>query len=327
MVSPIKEREDGSMKTWQANILLLITAMIWGISFVATEEILKYLSPLHMQVYRFGIASVVASIVFYKKLKNVNKKVIIYGFIIGSVYFLGMSLQTFGLQDTTVPKNAFITVTNVIWVPIVGLVLFKIRPKAHYFIGLAIIIIGFFILLFQVDIFNLTNSLHTLADQMNITFGDFLTLLCSFAFAAHIILSGRFVKSEDPILILLFQLYISTILSFLASLFMDKPITSIPFEMITLSLPSLFVLAILSSIVSYAFQLIAQQYVPANNASVLMSLESLFATLFAVLLGSILFSSSIALASIIITFGIIMAETGFKFKGKSEVDSNETMAG
>lgn len=302
------------MKKWQANSLLLITAMIWGASFVATEEILKYFSPLHMQVFRFGIASIVASIVFYKKLLNINKTVVIYGVVLGAVFFLAMTLQTYALLDTTVPKNAFITVTNVLWVPLAGFVVYKIRPKKHFFIGLAIILLGFFILLFQVDIFNLANSLHSLEEQMNITFGDFLTLLCSFAFAAHIVLSGRFVADEDPIVILIFQLYASTILSLIMSFFMGAPITSITLESIISSLPYLFVLAILSSIVAYGFQLIAQQYVPANNASVLMSLESLFATLFAVLLGSIYFSSSIALATIIITLGIIMAETGFKFK-------------
>ncbi|MDF9867627.1 drug/metabolite transporter (DMT)-like permease [Bacilli bacterium PM5-3] len=302
------------MKTWQANICLVIVAMIWGAGFVATEQALKFLEPLQMQIFRFGIAALIVTVVFFKRLKNASKQSIIYGSIIGLVFFIAMTFQTFGLTDTTVPKNAFITVTNVVWVPLISFIIFKIKPKAYLLYGIIVMLVGFFFLIFEVDIFNLSSSLASLSSQMNVTFGDFLTLICAIAFAAHIILGGRFVKDEDPITILIFQLYVSTILSIVLSCFMEgSPLNIEPSNLVS-ALPSLTFMAVFSSVISFALQLIAQQYVPAANTAVICSTESLFASIFAVLLGSVPLTSSLVISSFVITIGIIWAETGFKFK-------------
>ncbi|MDL2211946.1 DMT family transporter [Erysipelotrichaceae bacterium OttesenSCG-928-M19] len=303
------------MKTWQANILLIIVAMIWGAGFVATEESLRYLEPLQMQIFRFGIAAVIATIVFYKRVLKASKRAIIYGSIIGLAFFAAMTFQTFGLTDTTVPKNAFITVTNVIWVPLFLLIFLKVKPKMHLLYGVIVILIGFFFLLFDINIFDLGASFSNLAQQMNITFGDFLTLLCAFGFAIHIILSGKFVANEDPITILIFQLYISTILSIILCFIMEgNPVTNIATSNLLAAMPALVFMAVFSSLIAFGLQLIAQQYVPASNTAIICSLESLFASLFAVVLGSVPLTSSLVIAAFVITFGIILAETGFNFK-------------
>ena len=302
------------MKTWQANIMLVLVAMIWGAGFVATEEALKYLDPLQMQIFRFGIAAIIVSIIFFKKIKNASKSAIIYGSVIGIVFFAAMTLQTFGLTDTTVPKNAFITVTNVIWVPLIVFLVFKIKPKAYLLYGIIVMMIGFFFLIFEVDIFNLSNSIATLSGQMNATFGDFLTLLCAVGFALHIILCDRSVKNEDPMVILSFQLYVSTILSIVMCCFMEgSPLEMAPANIMS-AMPALVFMAVFSSLLAFAMQLIAQQYVPAANTAIICSMESLFASLFAVIIGSVALTSSLVIAAIVITIGIIWAETGFKFK-------------
>ncbi|MEG0283978.1 MAG: DMT family transporter [Erysipelotrichales bacterium] len=302
------------MKKWQANIMLVIVAMIWGAGFVATEETLKYLEPLQLQILRFGIAAVVACIIFHKKLFNASKKAIIYGSIIGVVFFLAMTLQTFGLKDTTVPKNAFITVTNVIWVPLFSFIFLKVKPHSYLLLGIVIMLIGFFFLIFEINIFDLGSSLANLQSQMNITWGDFLTLLCAFAFATHIILGGRFVADEDPITILIFQLIVSTILSIVLSFIMEGNPLAVPMENYKNALLPCIFLAIFSSLISFGFQLIAQQYAPAANVAIICSTESLFASFFAVLLGSVVFTSSLLIAAIVITIGVVYAETGFKFR-------------
>lgn len=305
------------MKTWKANILLLIVAFIWGAGFVATEESLKYLEPLQMQIFRFGIAAVAATIIFHKKLLNASKRAIIYGSIIGVVFFAAMTFQSFGLVYTTVPKNAFITVINVVWVPILCFIIFKVKPKSYLLYGIIVMIIGFFFLIFEVDLFDLGNSLSNLKAQMNLNIGDLLTLICSVGFAMHVILGGEFVKKEDPITILIFQLYTSTILSIILSFIMEGNPLNIQASNLLNAMPALVFMAIFSSLISFSLQLIAQQYVPAANTSVICSLESLFASFLAVLLGSVALSSSLVIASLVITIGIIWAETGFNFKSSS----------
>ncbi|MDR1781971.1 MAG: DMT family transporter [Bacilli bacterium] len=302
------------MKTWQANIALLIVTMIWGLGFVATDEALKFLPPMQMQIFRFGIAAIIMMIVFYKKLIKASKKAIIYGLVIGTIFFIGMTLQTFGLKDSTVPKNAFLTVTNVVFVPLIAFVLYKRIPKNYLWYGIFVMLIGFFFLLFQFDIFNISNSIQDLKSQSHITFGDFLSLLCGFAFAFHFIAAEKFVKDEDPIVIVMFQLIVSTILSIILAFFIEGNPANLEVNNFVLALPSLLYMAIFSSIISFILQLVAQKYVPASNTAVICTLESMFAAIFAVILGRTALSSSLIIGGLLITIGIIWAETGFNFK-------------
>ncbi|WP_423364139.1 DMT family transporter [Mycoplasma sp. P36-A1] len=301
------------MKTYQANILLILAAMFWGMGFVATDVTNKYISPVQMQFMRFGIASIICMVLFRNKWLKVSKKSIIYGVLIGVAFFFAMTAQNYGLAQTTVPKNAFITITNVIWVPLIGWVLFKKKPPLHILKGVIVMLIGFFFLVFDIDIFNLSNSLTSLSSQLNLTFGDFLTLICAFGFAAQIILSDIFVKDEDPITLLIFQLLTSTVLSFIFSLIVDGNPLNIPMENLQPTILPIVFMAIFPTIISFGAILVAQQYVSASNTAIICSTESLFATFFAIVLGSTPFSSGLIIGGIIITIGIIWAETGFNF--------------
>ena len=307
------------MKKWQASLMLITVAMLWGAGFIATDESLKYLEPLQMQIFRFGIGAVILSLLFFKRLKNASKRAIIYGIILGFILFVAMSFQSFGLDNTTVPKNAFLTVTNVVWVPIILAFVLKIKPKAYLFYGTVVILIGFFFLLFDIDFLNLTTSFANLHQQMNINFGDFLSLVGGILFAVHIILCGRFVGKEDPITMLIFQLVISTIFSMVLSFIFEGPFSSMGTNNFINALPALLFMAIFSSIIAFGMQLTAQKYLQASTAAILCSLESLFAAIFAIIVGNVALTSSLIIAAIVITFGIIWAETGLKFQEKSEL--------
>jgi drug/metabolite transporter (DMT)-like permease len=302
------------VKIWKANILLVIVTMIWGMGFVATDEALRFLPPMEMQIFRFGIAALIMMIIFNKKLRQASKKAIIYGAIIGIIFFLAMTLQTFGLKDSTVPKNAFLTVTNVVFVPIIGLILYKLKPKNYLWYGIIVMLVGFFFLLFQFDIFNINNSLNNLKSQSYITFGDFLSLLCGIGFAFHFICAEKFVKDEDPIIIVMFQLIVSTILSIILAFVMNENPLAIDGTNFIKAVPALLYMAIFSSIISFVLQLTAQKYVPASNTAIICTLESVFAALFSVLLGRTDLTLSLIMGGILITIGIIWAETGFNFK-------------
>ncbi|MDL2211945.1 DMT family transporter [Erysipelotrichaceae bacterium OttesenSCG-928-M19] len=307
------------MKTWKANALLVIVAAIWGTGFIGSSYVLQYLEPFQMQVFRFGMASIIMSIAFYKKIINANRQTIIYGVIIGIVFFIAFTLQNYGLKETTIPKNAFISVTNVVWVPIIMYFIYKIKPKGYLFTGLFMMLIGFFFLMFDIDIFNLKDSLNNLAQQMNVNIGDFFSLLGAIVFAFRFILSSKFVKEEDPITILIFQLYVSTLLAFCFSMTIDGPnfVNNLSLNGFVDILPMLSYLAIVNSLIAYILLFTVQQYTSATNTAIICSLESLFASFFAVIIGTVALTSSLVIAAFIITFGIVLAETGFNFKRKS----------
>lgn len=305
------------MKVWKANLMLLIVAIIWGGGFVATDLSLEHLSPSVMQFLRFGIGALILLIVKFNSLKKVTKKTVIYGCILGTVFFLGMTLQTFGLTETTVSKNAFFTTTNVIFIPFIMLIFFKRKPSVHLLLGVIMMMVGFFFLLFDIDIFNLQESLASLSTLLNFNSGDFLSLLCAIAFSWHIVLAGKFVSTEDPFMILLFQLAASAVLSGIMAFVLED----VPFETFTMEnikatmLPVLF-MAVFSSVISFGMQLYAQQFVPPSNTAIICSLESLFAMIFAVLMGIDPLTAALVIGAIIITLGVIYAETGFKRGGE-----------
>lgn len=313
------------MKVWQANTLILFAAIFFGLGFVATDVSIQYMSPLQMQAIRFCLSSLICLVIFYKKWTKASKASIIKGCLIGVAYFFAITAQNYGLESTTVPKNAFITVTNMAWVPLIGWLLFKKKPAAHIWYGIILMLIGFAFLIFDIDIFNLEHSLANLESQMNLTFGDFLTLVCSFGFAIHLIISDLFVQDEDPITLLIFQLITSSVLSLVFTYLVDGSLTQIPLENFKAAFLPILFMAIFPTICSFGFMLVAQQYVSASNVAIICSTESLFATLFAIILGNTPFASSLLIGGVIITIGIIWAETGFKFKqgiDTSDVNKN-----
>ncbi|MEG0687006.1 MAG: EamA family transporter, partial [Erysipelotrichales bacterium] len=207
-------------------------------------------------------------------------------------------------------------VLNVAIVPIIMFVVFKVKVAKHFFVGVMMMIIGFFILVFNVDIFHLASSLNSLKDQAHLVLGDYLTLLSSFIFALHIVLIGYFVRKEDPINLVIIQLSVALILSALTCIINGEPIIHIEPTEFKAALPAIAYLSF-SAAFGFSGQIAFQKYLPASNSALIFSTESLFASLTSVFLGFEPFSSGLLIGGIIITLGIVMAETGFKFKERT----------
>lgn len=302
------------MKLWKANLILLTITMIWGYGFIATDVALDNgLTTPQIQVIRFGLAAILIAIIFHKQIFTSTKNEMKYGIILGLFFAAGMTLQTYGLQFTVVSKSSFITVTNVVFVPILLFIFAKVRPKAYLWYGIITMLIGFVILTFKIDIFNLSGSIKNLDVLTSVNQGDFLTLLGAIAFAIHIILTGRFVKNERAFPILFFQLVAATLISFVLGSISNEGMFSINTQALTDSIFPLAFMIVFSSVVSFGGQLVVQKHVPATNVALIFSTEALFATFFAIILGYEPYELSIIIGAIVITTGIIWAETNFEF--------------
>ena len=106
-------------------ILLLITAIVWGGGFVAVSKAVDAFGPLYIVAIRFGIASILISIVFFKKFKEIKSDDIKCGAMIGTFLFGGFALQTAGAIYIEVGKLSFLTALNVLIVPFFAAVIFK----------------------------------------------------------------------------------------------------------------------------------------------------------------------------------------------------------
>ena len=106
-------------KSFWAKIALLGAALIWGTSFVVMKNSVDVFPTPILLGMRFSLGCGVLCIVFYKKLKLLNKQYFIQGGIIGCALFLAYFTQTLGLTDTTPGKNAFLTAAYCVMVPFI----------------------------------------------------------------------------------------------------------------------------------------------------------------------------------------------------------------
>ncbi|MEK4628690.1 MAG: DMT family transporter [Solibacillus sp.] len=286
------------MQKYKGEILMLITAVMWGSGFVGMAIGLEHWTVFQLMAGRFLLASAILTIIFYKKLKLITKSVLWKGAVLGAILFTAFALQTMGLEYTTPSKNAFLTAINVIIVPIIAYVIYKRRIDRFEFVaaGVAIVGIGFL----------------SLQDSLTINIGDMLSIICAVAFAFDIFYTNVFVKTEDALALTIVQFYTSAILSVIAVLILGE----IPTTASTQGIGIIIYLAVFCTAVAYVCQNIGMQYANPTKSAIILSTESLFGTLFSVILLNELLTGRMIVGCILIFFAILFAEVKPTFKRK-----------
>ncbi|MEG0471051.1 MAG: DMT family transporter [Solibacillus sp.] len=286
------------MQKYRGEILMLITAVMWGSGFVGMAVGLEYWTVFQLMAGRFLLASIILSVIFYKKLKLITKSVLWKGAVLGAILFGAFTLQTMGLEYTTPSKNAFLTALNVIIVPIIAYVIYKRRIDRFEFIaaGVAIVGIGFL----------------SLQDSLTINFGDFLSILCAFGFAFDIFYTNVFVKTEDALALTIVQFYTATILSIAGVLALGEVPTTYSSEGIYIIL----YLAVFCTAVAYVCQNIGMQYANPTKSAIILSTEALFGTIFSVWLLSEIVTGRMLIGCLLIFAAILFAEVKPTFRRK-----------
>lgn len=286
-------------KSLYADMALVLVAVIWGSGFVVTKNGLDDMTPLFMNAMRFIIASILMSIVFFKKLKTAKKSDIIAGAIIGSFLFSAFAAQTVGLQFTTASKQSFLTATNVVMVPFLFWFISKRKPHNLEILATFITLVGIGFL--------------TLEGGVALNNGDLLTLLCALLFAAHITSIGHFSKRHDPIVLTILQFIFAAIFSIILAV----PLEPINLEISNQGWFTVLYLGGMSTLVAFLIQNIAQKYTTSTHTAIILSLEAVFGTLFSILLLGELFTMKMVVGSAVIFVGIITAETKWEFLKKT----------
>ncbi|MBW8351415.1 DMT family transporter [Bacillus sp. IITD106] len=279
------------MKKYLGEIALLITAIIWGSGFVASAVALDHYSPYQMMAIRFLVGGVILSAFFFKKLKQLNRRIVLKGMFLGTILYIAFALQTVGLQFTTPSKNAFLTAVNVVIVPFIGYLLYKKRLDRFELVGAFLAMTGV--------------GLLSLQDSFKINIGDTLSLLCAVAFAFHIFYTAKYVKNEDPILLTLAQLLTAAVIGIIVVIFKGEGTMAMDGEAL---LPVLY-LGIFSTTIAYLLQTSAQKYISETKAAIFLSTESLFGMIFSVIILNEIVTTKMVLGAVIILFAIILSET------------------
>lgn len=255
----------------RGNILLLITALIWGTAFVAQSEGMNYVEPFTYNAVRTllgGITLLPVLAVFRIKGTDTEKKhtasvkvSIKGGILCGLVLFAASSFQQWGLTITTAGKAGFITALYIIIVPLIELVVYR-RSSVLVWICVAIAAAGFWLLCIK--------------EGFTLGKGDGLVLCCAFFFAVHIMVIDYFCdKKCDGLLMSCIQFFTAGILMTICMFIFEKP----DLQCILNAKYTILYAGIMSSGVAYTLQIIGQKSTNPTSATLIMSLESVFAAL------------------------------------------------
>lgn len=252
-------------KPFWAKLGLLFITVIWGSAFVVVKDVTSSMPPSYIIVIRFGISTVCLGLIFWKRLSGIGRTELAGGLIIGIFNVFGFELQTYGLQKTTAGNSAFLTAVYCVIVPFLYWAVKKKKPGFYNILSAFLCIAGV--------------GLLSLKSGFTVNPGDMLSLLCGLSFAVQIVAIDIFTGKCDPILLTVTQSAATALLALPIALCFEPFPTSLGTETVF----SLLYVALFSTMLAFLLQMVCQKYVAPSQASLIMSLESVFGTICGIL--------------------------------------------
>lgn len=274
--------------TWAWKLSLAACAAIWGGSFVVMKDTLDVIPPAWLMTIRFLASTLIVGGLFWRSLRdNLDLSHVVMGALLGVASGSAFVVQNVGLDDTTPGRNAFLTATYCVMVPFINWLVTRRRPAANNLVAALLAIVGV--------------GLVALGDDLSLIMsrGDWLTLAAAALFAVHIVLVARFSSAHDVMTLTVVQLAVSAVVALVTALATENPPDPAIFSSADVWL-SLGYLVLLSSCVCMVVQNLGQAHVPPAQASLLLSLESVFAVAC-----SVLFYHEVVTPRIAVGFGTI----------------------
>ena len=247
-----------------ANILLILTTLLWGTSFIITKTLTQEVPIFLYLGIRFSIA-IIGFIPYLIRIKRMNKKILLFGTLTGLMYYFAIVFQTLGIQTTTAGKAAFITGLSTIMVPFITWLGFRKAIKNRVWLAVIISISGMVFLLLE--------------GESGIIIGDFLVLLCAVLYALFIVLNDKYVRTVDVYLYSMIQLIVISVLSFGGSFLLSET-----YDLMNVSLPFWLIFIYMGLAVTtgtFIFQNWSQQHQGPTQTAIIFTLEPVFAVIFA----------------------------------------------
>ncbi len=246
------------------SLLLFLTALIWGTSFVSQAKGMESMGPFTFTAARSVLGgTVLLPIVLLRserRKKEQDLRTLIIGGICCGLALTGASLfQQFGVMHTTVGKSGFITALYIIFTPILGIFI-KRKASAVIWIGALIAVAGMYLLCID--------------GELALSTGDLLVLVCSLLFAVHILVIDHFSPLADGVTLSCIQFYTCAVVSGVLAFLWEQP----SWEQLADGAASLLYAGVLSNGVAYTLQIVGQKNMNPTAAALILSLESVIAT-------------------------------------------------
>jgi drug/metabolite transporter (DMT)-like permease len=283
-----------------AKPMLFSAALIWGTSFFIMKNALDVMPVYYLLALRFTAGAVLLSLVCWKKWKDFTWDYLWRGAVIGGFLFLAYTVQTYGLARTTPSKNAFLTAVYCVMVPFLYWAVMKAKPDRYNIAAALLCVTGV--------------GLVSLNGDLSVNFGDILTLIAAFFYAAHIVAVAKVSPEKDIYLLTIFQFAFAALYAWIGGFDNERfPVQAIMDPAVYLPLAYLCVLC---TTVALLFQNVGQVWSDPASASVILSLESVFGVLFSVMCYGDRVTLPMGLGFVCIFVAVVCSETKFSFLHK-----------
>jgi drug/metabolite transporter (DMT)-like permease len=298
----------------KADGLLLLTAVIWGTAFSAQRSGMESIGPFAFNAVRFAIGALsVLPLLFVSRYRarraglsatprpGLGRK-LAYAGIAGTVLFCGTSLQQVGLVTTTAGNAGFITALYVVLVPLVGIVFGK-RSGPRIWAGAVLALAGLYIL--------------SVGSDFSVSAGDLLELAGAFFWTLHILVVGRYGSRMDGLELAVGQYLTCAALSLVGALAFE----SAPFAGTLAAAAPILYGGVCSTGIAFTLQIYAQKSAHPAHASIILSLESLFAAIGGIILLGEPLTSRLAIGGVLMLAGTIVSQLEPTRRAAAEVEA------
>lgn len=263
------------MKKFWGSMAMLTATVLWGVAFSAQSSGMKFVEPMIFTSLRslVGVLSLIVVIMVFDlctekrltvwgsaKSKAGQRELLLGGLWCGLVISAASVCQQYGLKYTTAGKTGFLTALYIVFVPLLGIFLGrKTTPVLWLAVGLA-----------------LGGSYLLCGGIGNVGKGEWFVIACAVLYSVHIMVIDRYAAKCDCIRLSCLQFMVATVMTALASRLSGEPWV---LEKITAALPFWVFCGVGSSAIAFTLQMVSQKYLHPVTATLLMSLESVFAVL------------------------------------------------
>ena len=283
------------MKKSTAILMLIVVTIIWGGGFIGIKMALDGgMTAGTLNMARGFIFTAIVFGAFHQHILDMSKEELVNGILVGTFNALGFITQAVGALYTTPSNSSFLTTTNVVMVPFMAWAIFKVRPKLRNLVAVVVCMAGMGVL---------TGAFET---EFILNIGDLYTVVGALFFGLSIVFlakqpeGGHFSTGAFMMGITLFMAgAVYTVL------FEDISLSAIPWAKVIW--PVLY-LAVGSNFVAQSMQIVAQRYLSASTACLILMLEGVFGSVFSVLFGYEPFTVNLLLGGGLIVCSLILSE-------------------
>ncbi len=274
----------------RAEAALVWNTVVWGATFVVVKSALTQISPMLFLSLRFSLATLVLVAVMGRKIRWAWRPAAA-GALVGVFLFSGYVFQTLGLRLTSAPKSAFITGLSSVMVPLLGALVYRIRPQISEVVGLMAATAGLALM-----------TLRDIGGGLNP--GDVLTFFCAVGFAAHIVALGHYSESMSLQVLSVSQLASAALLSLISLGWAERPRVQWSLSVVC----AILVTGLLATALAFTIQAWAQRYTTSTRTGLIYALEPVFAWITSFVVAGVGLSGRAAAGAVLILGGVVMVE-------------------